>query len=72
MSDAGTRSHQAADLLDANNYRGVYDMTDGMLAWVWGTELCYDVPALPRWGAIALLSLMLGVGLVAIRWKSAA
>lgn len=39
---SGTRSNQAAEFMDAKGYMDIFDMTDGMSAWMWDTVGCVD------------------------------
>jgi len=60
---SGNRSHSASNMLDVNGYTNVYDMSDGMLAWVWETDLCTQVPTVSRGGLLLLIGLIGGTGM---------
>lgn len=69
---SGNRSHSAANMLDANGYTNVSDMSDGMLAWVWETEPCTPgVPSASPGGLLLLIGLIgiggTGMGIVGLR-----
>lgn len=39
---SGGRSNQAANFLDSKGFEDVYDMTGGMLSWLWERAFCID------------------------------
>lgn len=39
---SGARSNEAANFLDSKGFTDVYDMTGGMLSWLWERALCID------------------------------
>jgi len=56
---SGSRSHSAADFLDANGFTSVYEIIGGMNAWEWATVACCHSLGLKS--AISALQAMVSV-----------